>query len=97
MRIVAKKPLRDFWRLHADAEQPLKTWYRNAKTARWRGPADLRGMFKSADFVAGNRVVFDIGGNKYRLIAKLNYRRGIVFIRFVGTHQEYDRIDPELI
>jgi mRNA interferase HigB len=97
MRIVAKRTLREFWRVHADAEQPLRTWYVHTKAAKWQGPADIRSMFRTADFVAGNRVIFDIGGNKYRLIGKVNYRRRVVFIRFVGTHKDYSRIDPETV
>lgn len=97
MRIVAKRTLREFWRAHTDAEQPLKTWYAHVKRARWQGPADVRSVFGAADFVAGNRVIFDIGGNKYRLVGKINYRRRVVFVRFVGTHREYDRVDPETV
>jgi mRNA interferase HigB len=97
MRIVAKRTLREFWRLHAEAEAPLKTWYAHAKAAKWQDPAGVRSTFRTADFVAGNRVIFDIGGNKYRLVGKMNYRRGIIFIRFVGTHSDYDRIDPETV
>jgi mRNA interferase HigB len=97
MRIVAKRTLREFWRLHAAAESPLKTWYAHAKAAKWQTPADVRGTFLTADFVADNRVIFDIAGNKYRLVGKVNYRRGVIFIRFVGTHGDYDRIDPETI
>lgn len=97
MRIVAKRALREFWREHADAEQPLKTWYVHVKAAKWQRPADIRSTFGAADFIAGNRVIFDIGGNKYRLIGKVNYRRHVVFIRFVGTHKDYDRIDPETV
>ncbi len=97
MRIVAKRTLREFWRLHAGAELPLNTWYAHAKAAKWRDPADVRDTFRTADFVANNRVIFDIGGNKFRLIGKVNYRRGVIFIRFVGTHKDYDRIDPETV
>lgn len=60
-------------------------------------PADVRATFRTADFVAGNRVIFDVGGNRYRLVGKVNYRRRIIFIRFVGTHKSYDRVDPETV
>lgn len=97
MRIVAKRTLREFWTKHAESELSLKTWYAHAKAAQWRSPADVRDTFRAADFVAGNRVIFDIAGNKYRLVGKVNYRRRVIFIRFVGTHRDYDRIDPETI
>ncbi len=97
MRIIARKALREFWTLHRSAERPLQTWYATARAASWTGPAAIRAAIGSTDFVAVNRVIFDIGGNKYRLVVKINYPRQIVFIRFVGTHGEYDRIDPETV
>jgi mRNA interferase HigB len=95
MRIIAKKALRDFWKVHAPAEKPLRTWYATVKAARWPSPTKVKEAFGSADFIAGNRAIFDVGGNKYRLVVKINYPRQIVFVRFVGTHKNYDRIDPE--
>lgn len=97
MRVIALKTLRDFWSLHADAEQPLKAWYQEAKDSRWRTPNDIKRDFPSADIISGNRVVFNIKGNTYRLIVKIHYNTGIVYIRFLGTHAEYDKIDAENI
>ncbi len=97
MRIVAIKTLRQFWSKHRDAEQSLKAWYAEAADAQWRTPQDILARFGSADFLAGNRVVFNIKGNQYRLVVKIHYNTGIVTIRFIGTHAEYDRIDAETI
>jgi mRNA interferase HigB len=97
MRVIAKRRLRLFWQQHAQAETPLKLWFALAAKASWSGPADIRAQFGSADFVADNRVIFDIGGNKYRLVAHVSYRFGRVLIKFVGTHKDYDQIDPETV
>jgi mRNA interferase HigB len=86
-----------FWEEHEQAETPLKAWFRLAAKARWQGPADIRAQFGSADFVGDNRVIFDIGGNKYRLVVRVSYRFGQVLIKFIGTHREYDKIDPETV
>ena len=93
MRIIAKKILRDFWEIHPDCEQQLKTWYQEAKKADWKNTKDIKQDYPSASFIAGNRVVFNIKGNNYRLIIKINYDYKIVWIRFIGTHAEYDKID----
>jgi len=82
---------------HADAEGPLKAWFAEAKHATWHTPDDIRKRYGHADFLTGNRVVFNIGGNKYRLVVKVAYTPGIAYIRFLGTHAEYDRIDAETI
>ncbi len=98
MQIIAKRTLREFWLRHPAAETPLKLWYARAARARWRRPSDLRIQFGSTvDFVAGNRAIFDIGGNKYRLIVKIDYAVGLVLIRFIGLHLASDRIDPATI
>lgn len=86
-----------FWEEHLTAEQPLKAWYREAAQADWESPADIKRRYRHASFIKGNRVVFNIGGNKYRLIVHANYDYRILYIRFVGTHAEYSRIDPEHI
>lgn len=95
VRIIAVGTLRDFWRRpgRADAEQPLRTWVHVVRGARWERPADVRLAFRTADIVANNRAVFNIGGNKYRLVAAIHYRGQRVFVRFIGTHREYDDID----
>ena len=97
MHVIAKKRLREFWTLHRDAEQPLKTWHDIAKHAAWTKPTDLRKDFAAVSIVANNRAVFDIGGNKYRLVVRFDYRVGIAFIRFIGTHADYDDIDATTI
>lgn len=97
MRIIAKRTLREFWRRHPDDEGPLKAWYAEVKEADWSRPQDAKDRFARASIVRGDRVVFDIGGNKYRLVVQINYPYRVVYIRFVGTHAEYDRIDVEHI
>lgn len=97
MRVIAIRPLRAFWLAHPDAEQALKAWYREAKAANWNRPADIKAFYRSASVLAGNRVVFNIGGNKYRLVVRFNYDYGVAYVRFIGTHAQYDRIDVEKI
>jgi mRNA interferase HigB len=97
MRVISRKALKDFWEEHADAEQPLKAWFHEARNAAWKSFADIKARHRSADILPGNRVVFDIKGNTYRLVVRLHYNTGIVFIRFVGTHAAYDRIDAATI
>ena len=97
MRIIALRVLRDFWNRHPDAEIPLRSWYAAASRAEWRRPADVKAAYRSASFIANNRIVFNIKGNDYRIIVAVHYNRGMMFIRFVGTHREYDRIDAGTI
>ncbi|MDP1726339.1 MAG: type II toxin-antitoxin system HigB family toxin [Bacteroidota bacterium] len=97
MRVIARKTLREFWIVHNDCEQALKSWYDETTIARWNGPKDIKQDYPSASFLEGNRVVFNIKGNKYRLIVKINYKFGMLWIRFIGTHAEYDRIDATKI
>lgn len=97
LRVIAKKILREFWTVHPDCEEQLKSWYREASQATWKHPNELKGEYPRASILRGNRVVFDIKGNKYRLIVKINYDYQVVWIRFIGTHSEYDRIDAENI
>ena len=98
MQVIAKRTLREFWSRHPAAETPLKLWYARAVRARWLRPSDLRVQFgATVDFVVGNRAIFDIGGNKYRLVVKVDYAAGLVLIRFVGVHAAYDRIDAATI
>ena len=93
MQIVAKRTLKLFWKQHPQAEIPLRNWYAVVDKALWRGPADVKAMFGgTVDFVEDNRIVFDIAGNKYRLVAHVAYRFKRVLVKFVGTHKEYDRI-----
>jgi mRNA interferase HigB len=97
MQVIAKRTLRLFWEKHPDAETPLRLWFARASQATWRTPAEIKADFGTVDFVADNRVIFDIGGNKYRLIVHVSYAYGRMLIKFVGTHKDYDRIDPETV
>jgi mRNA interferase HigB len=95
MRIISRKALRHFWEKskYADSEQPLRAWFREASQANWNSPAEIKAAYRSASFVGNDRVVFNIAGNKYRLVARINYAYGVIYIRFVGTHAQYDRIN----
>ena len=98
MQVVAKRTLKLFWEKHNQAEVPLRVWYSFVSSAIWHGPQDVKNMFgSSVDFLADNRVVFDIAGNKYRLVVHVSYRFRRVLIKFVGTHSDYDAIDAEKI
>jgi mRNA interferase HigB len=97
MHIISRKPLREFSEKHPPAKTPLDTWFADVSRAEWASFADIRDAYGSADVVAGNRVIFNIGGNKYRLVVKVAYNCGKVFVRFVGTHAEYDKIDAKTI
>ena len=94
MRIISKKRLKDHWEFpnRSDSEDPLKAWHAIAKAASWRHFADVKMQFANASAV-GDRVVFNIGGNKYRLVVQINYDFQIIYVRFVGTHAEYDGVD----
>jgi len=97
VRILSRKTLREFWEKHPDAEQPLQAWYHDVKHADWRSPANIKAVYRNASFVGQNRVVFNIKGNKYRLVVAVQYDFRIVFIRFIGTHKEYDAINAEKV
>jgi mRNA interferase HigB len=95
MRIIAKRTLREFWERHPNTEEPLLAWYREVEQEDWDTPAKVKAKYRSASIVAGNRMVFNIKGNDYRLVVKINYEYRVVYVRFVGTHAEYDAIDVE--
>ena len=97
LRIVAKKILREFWESHSDSEQQLKSWYKEASIAEWTSPKDIKMEYPSVSILPDNRVVFNIKGNHYRLIVKINYDYQMIWIRFIGTHAEYDKIDVKKI
>lgn len=97
MRIIARKTLREFWEKYPDAEEALQAWYHDARAASWTTPADVRQRYVTASIIANNRVVFNIRGNTYRLIVAINYPFGIVYIRFIGTHRDYDQVDAATI
>ena len=94
MRIIARKTLRDFWEGgHAQAEQPLKAWFAEVERAQWRSMADVKERYAHASIVDGELVVFNIGGNKYRLVVKIWFSGRTVWVKFVGTHAKYDSLD----
>lgn len=97
MRVFALSTLRKFWEKHADAEQSLRAWFAEAERAEWLGPQDIKARHRSADFLPGDRVVFNIKGNNYRLIVSIKYQFKAVYIRFVGTHAEYDAVDAKQV
>ena len=97
MRVISRKPLREFAATHPPAKAPLDAWFAEASRADWTSFADVRAAYRHADVVAGNRVIFDMGGNKYRLVAKIAYKSRTLYVRFVGTHAEYDKIDAKTI
>lgn len=96
-RIIAKSTLREYWQIHSNAEQYLKTWYDTVKSSNWRSPNDIKQTYINASILKDGRVVFNITGNSYRLIVKFNYEKQWAFIRFIGTHAEYDKIDANTI
>ena len=98
MQIIAKRTLKQFWQIHPQAEVPLRNWFTLVSKAEWSGPADVKAMFgATVDFVGDNHLIFDISGNRYRLIVHAAYPFRRVLIKFVGTHKDYDKIDPETV
>lgn len=95
MRIISKRRLREFWERHPSAASGLRAWFREVERADWDMPARVKERYRSASIVGDNRVVFNIKGSDYRLVVKINYRHRTVYVRFVGTHAEYDSIDVE--
>jgi len=96
-RIIAKRTLKEFWEKYADSEQYLKTWYETAKNADWKNPKDIKKTYANASILTDNRVVFNIKGNSYRLIVKFQYEKEWAFIRFIGTHADYNKINAKTI
>jgi len=99
LRIIARKTIREFWTIpqYRDSQKPLRSWYAAVKKAKWSSPEDVKRHFRNASIIGGNRVVFNIAGNKYRLVVKFNYPYRLGYIRFIGTHGQYDQIDAEFI
>jgi mRNA interferase HigB len=99
MRIISVKKIKDFWgnNKYRDSEQPLKAWCYEAKQAKWKLPNEIKYRYKSASILNNNRVVFNIKGSQYRLVVAINYNFQIIFIRFIGTHKEYDKINAQTI
>lgn len=99
MRIIALSTLKAFWEIpaHADAKEPLLAWHRYTLSADWASPADIKADLRNASILRDGRAIFNIAGNKYRLVVWINYPYRVVYIRFVGTHGQYDAIDPQTI
>ena len=100
MRIIAVSTLKAFWQdasAHSDAKEPLLAWYRFVLHADWATPADVKAAFRSVSILQDGRAIFNIADNKYRLVTRINYPYRVVYIRFVGTHAQYDVIDPQTI
>jgi mRNA interferase HigB len=96
-RIFAKSTLREYWEKHPETEQYLKTWYDTAMSSFWETPNDVKRTYATVSILKYNRAVFNIKGNAYRLVVKFNYEKQWIFIRFIGTHGEYDKIDTTTI
>ena len=97
MRVIAVSTLRAFWERYPDAEQPLKAWYEEATSSTWTQPADINAQYRSATVLKNGRVVFNIKDNDYRLIVAIAYKLQIDYVKFVGTHKEYDAVDAETV
>ena len=93
MRVIAKKRLREFWERHPAAREPLLAWFREVEQEDWGTPAAVKAKYRNASILGGDRVVFNVKGNAYRLVVRIKYAYRIVYIRFVGTHAEYDSVD----
>jgi mRNA interferase HigB len=97
VRVIAKRTLRDFWKRHPKAKGPLEAWHQEVARADWVTPSAVKFQFRSASVLADSRVVFNIAGNRYRLVVKINYPYRVVYVRFIGTHAEYDSVDATTI
>jgi mRNA interferase HigB len=97
MRIIAISHLKAFWEQHPDAEQPLLAWIDEAKKAKWQSPSDIKAQYRNASILKSRRVVFNIKGNAYRLVVAVAYRYGALYVKFVGTHAQYDAIDADTV
>jgi len=95
MRIIARRTLHEFWERYPETAGPLQAWYHDAAKATWKTPSDIKAVSRNASILGNNRAVFNIRGNEYRLVIAINYSYGIVSIRFIGTHQEYDKVNAE--
>ena len=96
-RIFSKGTLREYWEIHPDSEQYLKTWYDTVMNSDWKTPKEVRQTYASSSILKDNRIVFNIKGKSYRLVAKFNFEKQWIFIRLIGTHSEYDKIDANKI
>ena len=97
MRIISKKTLKDYWEQEPATKAALQAWHAEARSAEWSSPADVKARYGTASILKDGRVVFNICGNQYRLVVWINYDFFTIYIRFVGTHKEYDEIDAQTI
>lgn len=97
MHIISKKKLVDYYNKHIETKNQLEAWYHEVREAEWNNPQDVKEKYRSASIIGGKRVVFNIKGNKYRLVVQINYEMKIIYIRFIGTHKEYNKINAEEI
>jgi len=97
MRIISKKTLCDYWEKHPSVRSALEAWHADAKKSHWKSPSEIKRRYRNASIIADNRVVFNIKGNDYRLVVAVNYPLEIIYIKFIGTHKEYDRINAKII
>ena len=100
MRVISKRTLREFWESspqYEDVKSSLEVWHGETLRATWKTPQEIKAKFRSASILKNNRVVFNIAGNKYRLVVSIDYGRQACFVRFIGTHKQYDEIDVEVI
>jgi mRNA interferase HigB len=97
MRVISKKALREFWeqKEYQDSEQPLKAWHDEAKHADWKTPHDVKSQYQNASILKNGKAVFNIHGNKYRLAVEIDYTYSLCFVLFVGTHEQYDKVDMD--
>lgn len=95
MRVISRKMLRDFYNntKYTDSKIPIEVWFKDASKATWKSPTDIKFKYRNASFLKENRIVFNIHGNKYRLIVKVHYNLQTIYIRFIGTHEEYNKIN----
>ena len=96
-RIIAKRTIREFWEKYPDSKDYLETWYETVRSANWKTPNEIKEFYATVTILKNSQAVFNVSGNKYRLIAKINFQKQWLFIRFIGTHQEYDKIDADRI
>ena len=93
MRVIARKTLKTCWTAHTDVEKSLRAWFHEAKRSKWKSFQDIKKTYPAADVLPGNRVIFDIKGNNYRLVVSVDFQKAIVWIKWIGTHRDYDRIN----
>ncbi len=99
MRVIAKSTLKKFWEQSAynDAQEPLESWYEEAINSAGVSPQAVKNQYRNASICGNNRIVFNIGGNQYRLVVEMQYRAGIAWVKFIGTHAQYDKINAETV